>query len=57
MTFRLKNIGATYQKLVAKMFKTQIGQNMELYVNDLLVKNKMREQHLQNFKKACSILW
>ena len=32
MPFGLKNIGATYQRLVNKMFSKQIGRNMEVYV-------------------------
>lgn len=40
MSFRLRNVGETYQQLVNCMFKDQIGHNMEVYVDDLLVKNK-----------------
>ena len=37
MPFELKNAGATYQRLVNQMFKKQIGRNVEVYVNDMLV--------------------
>ena len=40
MPFELKNAGATYQRLVNKMFNKQIGRNMEVYVDDMLVKSK-----------------
>ena len=40
MPFGLKNAGATYQRLVNKMFTNQIGRNMEVYVDDMLVKTK-----------------
>ncbi|KAL5550933.1 hypothetical protein UlMin_001109 [Ulmus minor] len=40
MLFGLKNAGATYQRLVNKMFKDQIGKTMEVYVDDMLVKRK-----------------
>ena len=40
MPFGLKNAGATYQRLVNKMFNKQIGRNMEVYVDDMLVKSK-----------------
>ena len=40
MPFGLKNAGATYQRLVNKMFSQQIGKNMEVYVYDMLVKSK-----------------
>ena len=36
MHFGLKNVGATYQRLVNKMFNKQIGRNMEVYVDDML---------------------
>ena len=37
MPFDLKNAGATYQRLVNHMFGSQIGQNVEVYVDDMLV--------------------
>lgn len=40
MPFGLKNVGATYQRLVNHMFKRLTSQNMEAYVDDLLVKCK-----------------
>ncbi|KAL0427277.1 UNVERIFIED_CONTAM: hypothetical protein Slati_2902500 [Sesamum latifolium] len=36
MPFGLKNAGATYQRLVDRMFKGQLGRNMEVYVDDML---------------------
>ncbi|KAL0451226.1 UNVERIFIED_CONTAM: hypothetical protein Slati_1100700 [Sesamum latifolium] len=41
--FGLKNIGATYQRLVDKIFRPQIGRNVEVYVDDTLVKSKKAE--------------
>jgi hypothetical protein len=38
MTFGLKNAGATYQKAFQKCLKTQIGKNVEAYVDDVVVK-------------------
>ena len=52
MPFGLKNAGATYQRLVNKMFHDQIGRNMEVYVDDMLVKNKKDEDHLTNLKET-----
>ena len=40
MPFDLKNAGATYQRLVYKIFADQLGRNMEAYVDDMLVKSK-----------------
>ena len=36
MPFGLKNVRATYQKLVNQMFNKQIGRNIEIYVNDIV---------------------
>ena len=40
MSFGLKNVGATYQRLVNKVFTDHLGWNMEAYVDDMLVKSK-----------------
>ncbi|XP_073138843.1 uncharacterized protein [Henckelia pumila] len=40
MHFALKNAGATYQRLVDRVFASQIGRNMEVYVDDILVKSQ-----------------
>ena len=39
MPFGLKNAGATYQRLVNRMFQKQIGTFMEVYIDDMLVKS------------------
>nr|KYP49854.1 Transposon Ty3-G Gag-Pol polyprotein [Cajanus cajan] len=39
MLFGLKNVGATYQRLMNKIFSEQIGHNMEVYVDDMVVKS------------------
>ena len=41
MSFGLK-IGATYQRLVTKMFRPLLGSTMEVYSDDMLVKSKQR---------------
>jgi hypothetical protein len=38
ITFGLKNAGATYQKAIQKCLKSQIGKNVEAYVDDVVVK-------------------
>ena len=40
MPFGLKNTRATYQRLVNQMFNKQIARNVEVYVDDMLVKSK-----------------
>ena len=48
MPFGLKNAGATYQRLMNKMFMHQIGRNAQVYVKDMLVKSLHEEDHLGN---------
>ena len=50
--FGLKNAGATYQRLVNKMFSKQIGRNMEVYVDDMLIKSKEELAHLDDLKEV-----
>ncbi|GAA0169883.1 hypothetical protein LIER_24265 [Lithospermum erythrorhizon] len=52
MPFSLKNAGATYQRMVNSIFDTQIGRNMEIYVDDMLVKSKVRADHLKNLREV-----
>ncbi|XP_071739840.1 uncharacterized protein [Rutidosis leptorrhynchoides] len=52
MPFRLKNAGATYQRLIDKAFEGQIGRNLEAYVDDLVIKSKMQEQILFDMEET-----
>ena len=56
MPFGLKNIGATYQRLVNRMFSHQIGRNVEVYVDDMLVKSKDKANHLDDLKETFNTL-
>ena len=56
MPLSLKNIGATYQRLVNHMFKELIGTNMEVYVDDMLVKSKRAEGHIGDLQECFNIL-
>ena len=56
MPFGLKNAGATYQRLVNKMFNKQIGRNIEVYVDDMLVKSKEELAHLDDLKETFTTL-
>ena len=51
MPFGLKNAGATYQRLVNKIFSKQIGRNMEVYVDNMLVKSREELVHLDDLKE------
>ena len=56
MSFGLKNVGATYQKLVIKMFKPLLGRTMEVYIDDILVKSKQRLDHVTHLQEAFDLL-
>ena len=52
MPFGLKNAGATYQRLVNQMFSKQIWRNVEVYVDDMLVKSKEEENRLDDLRET-----
>ena len=56
MSFGLKNAGATYQSLVNHMFRPQIGRNIEVYVDDMLVKSLDEDKHLDNLRETFDTL-
>ena len=56
MPFGLKNAGATYQRLVNRMFQKQIGTSMEVYIDDMLVKSTTAELHIAHLSEAFQIL-
>lgn len=55
MPFRLKNAGATYQMLV-NMFSDQIGENVEVYVDEMLVKSRATSSHVQDLGVTFEVL-
>ena len=56
MLFGLKNAGTTYQKLMNKMFMNQIGRNVQVYVDDMLVKCRREEDHLEDLRETFNTL-
>ena len=45
MPFGLKNADATYQRLTTKIFRPLVGRTVEVYIDDIVVKRKTREDH------------
>ena len=56
MLFRLKNAGATYQRLMNKMFAHQIRRNVQVYVGDMLVKSLHKNNHLEDLRETFDTL-
>ena len=48
MSFGLKNFGATYKRLVTKMFRSLLGKTIEAYIDDMLVKSKELPNHAEH---------
>ena len=54
--FGLKNVGATYQRPVTKIFRPLIGRTMEVYIDDMLVKTKERPDHTKHLQETFELL-
>ncbi|GJZ21780.1 reverse transcriptase domain-containing protein [Tanacetum coccineum] len=52
MPFGLKNAGATYQRLVDKDFDSQVGRNIEVYVDDLVIKSNTEAEMLRDINET-----
>ncbi|GKF38379.1 reverse transcriptase domain-containing protein [Tanacetum coccineum] len=52
MFFGLKNAEATYQCLVDKAFQKQIGRNLEVYVDDLVIKSRTEKEVIRDIEEA-----
>nr|KYP66464.1 Transposon Ty3-G Gag-Pol polyprotein [Cajanus cajan] len=48
MPFGLRNAGATYQRLMDKIFRRQIGTCLEVYVDDMVIKSTSVGDHLKD---------
>ena len=56
MFFGLKNAGFTYQRIMTKMFEPQLGKNIEVYIDDLVVKSKVVSEHVGDLENIFEIL-
>ena len=56
MPFGLKNAEATYQRLMNKMFAHQLGRNIQVYVDDMLVKSVRDNDHLSDLQETFDTL-
>ena len=56
MPFGLKNAGATYQRLVTKMFQPLPGSTMEVDIDVMLVKSKQRPDHAAHLQQTFYLL-
>ena len=56
MPFGLKNAGSTYQRMMTRMFESLLGKNIEIYIDDMVVKSKMMSEHLGDLQVVFEIL-
>ena len=56
MPFRLKNAGSTYQRMMTRMFKPQLNKNIEVYIDDMVVKSKVVSELVGDLKNIFEIL-
>ena len=56
MPFGLKNAGATYQRLMTKIFKPLVGRTVEVYIDDIVVKIKTRKEHVLHLQEVFHLL-
>jgi len=56
MPFDLKNAGAAYQRLMDKIFKGMIGRNVEVYIDDIVVKSDSCGQHVKDLEDVFKAL-
>ncbi|KAK9071736.1 hypothetical protein SSX86_008165 [Deinandra increscens subsp. villosa] len=52
MSFGLKNAGATYQRLMDKTFQSQVGRNLEAYVDDVVIKSSHEEDMIKDIEET-----
>ena len=54
--FDLKNAGSTYQRMMTRMFETQLGKSIEVYINDMIVKSKVVSEHVRDLRNIFEIM-
>jgi hypothetical protein len=52
MPFELKNAGAIYQRSINKMFQRQVGRNVGVYVDDMMVKSIQATKHIIDLQET-----
>ena len=56
MPFGLKNAGSTYQRMMTKMFEPQLGKNIEITIDDMVVKSKEVSDHVDDLENIFGTL-
>ena len=56
MPFGLKNAGATYQRMMTRMFRDKIGHTAEVYIDDMVTKSRQEVQHIEDLQGVFEVL-
>ena len=56
MPFGLKNVGSTYQRMMTRMVEPQFGKNIEVYIDDMVVKSKVEAEHTSDLRSIFKVL-
>ena len=56
MPFGLKNADATYQRMMTRMFEPQLGKNIEIYIDNMVVKSKVESEYVNDLRNIFDIL-
>ena len=56
MPFYLENVGTTYQRMMTRMFEPQLGKNIEIYIDDMVVKSKLEFELVNDLGNIFEIL-
>ena len=56
MLFGLKNAGSTIQRMMTRMFEPQLGKNIEVYIDDMVVNSRVMSEHVGDLGDIFEIL-
>ena len=56
MPFDLKNVGATYQRMMTNMFEPILGKTMDACIDNMVVKSKEEPDHIGDLTEVFDIL-
>ena len=51
MPFELKNVGATYQRMAITLLYNMMHNEVEVYVDDMIMNSKVRGCHITNLRR------
>ena len=56
MPFGMKNVGASYQRVMNAIFHDMLGHHMEVYIDDIVVKSKIASKHVDHLRKSFEMM-